>query len=159
MSTLRITPNDTSKNQLVQNQQIYVALNAISAWSYSSENSINSDYTEPVQPTDESTTSATYVNLANFTKNFNSNGAKAQITFDLTLRGQGVIAIVLNGAITDQIPFNQTNFNQLLYSRIKQVIAGTNNISVQWKAITGTITKANTDTNLGYNFIQISGKN
>lgn len=159
MAQLVILPNDTNKDQDTQNKQISIDFQDITRWSNQILSRLLVDYTEPQAAADESSTSTTFVPLSNFTKNFTVNNALCTININLSLKGIGFIQLIVNDQELRKIPFQNAGFSPFIYNANHQLRNGANQIIIKWAATTGTVTKANSATNQGLNFIQVTSIN
>jgi len=156
MAKLQLIPNETQKTQDVQNQQIFVGFQNIYSWSNAilTENVL--DYVETNNYADETTTYTTYTPLKNFDNStLTVKNPLCIINFTLSLKGQGYIALLINNKIIREIPFNNLGTTILSFSRAETFNVGKNSIGLQWKVITGTVTKSNSFSDPGWNQIQV----
>jgi hypothetical protein len=159
MSQLSILPNEITKTQDVQNQQIFMALNDTSNWANNSLTQIITDYTEPQGPSDETTSSTSYTNMNNFSHIAQVRNPLCLVSFNFALKGVGLVGLVINGTLVREVFFQGTGFTTVVHSNIYTLKSGKNQIVIQWRALSGTIEKANTSTNPGLNSLQITSFN
>lgn len=159
MAKLAILPNELTKDQPTQNSQIFMALNDTQNWSNKTLTLIAVDFTEPLGTINESTSSTTYGNLNNFSKIADVSNPLCLISFNLCLKGVGQIALVVNGIIVREVFFQGIGFTTIVHSNTYQLNNGRNTVTLQWKANTGTVEKANISTAPGFNSIQVTSFN
>ncbi len=159
MPVLNIVSNDPTKP--VEDQLKQTSINVQDLVKYSNQilSKTSVDYTEPSAAANETTTSSAYVNIANFTKNFTINNPLCVVNFVLTLKGNGVISLFINGQLIREIPFNTANFNIMTYYGTHILRTGANQVQLKWRSRTGTITKAMILAENGLNFIQVTSLN
>lgn len=159
MPNLVVFPNDPNKDAQTQFRQIASNAQDLELWSNNILTKLSVDYNEPQSSTDETTSSTNYVDLANFTKNFTINNPLCTVNFNLTLKGIGVVAVVVNQQLVREIFFQNTGFTAVVHSAFYTMRNGSNQISLKWKASTGSVSKANTSINPGLNMIQVVSQN
>ncbi len=155
MPVLNIQANQTNKDANTQFTEIQQGFQDTMTFSNTILTKLLGNYMEPINAGDEVTTSAAYTSLDNFSLNINVNNPFCLITFNLSLSGTGKIGVFVNNLLVQSIPFNSSSFSQIAYINFLTLSKGANRIQLQWQASTGTITKANSTANPGFNQIQI----
>lgn len=128
-------------------------------WSNNTNSQQLVNYTESNQPNDETSTSVGYVTLKNFSFNFTANNPICLVSLTLSLKGVGKVGIFINGLLTQEIPFQNAGFANVTYAPHLNLNGSSTKFSVQWKASTGTITKASSQANPGLNQLFITSTN
>jgi hypothetical protein len=160
MALLSLFPNETQKNQEIQNQQTYVALQSIQKWSNVILTQQDVDYEQTntsnnAQSNDFSTSSTNFVTLPNLTFNFTPKNTLCDVSFNLTLKGKGSVAIIVNGQLLTQIPFDFATFSQLVFVKKIRFSLSNNKINLAIKATTGSVILACSKSTPCYNNMQI----
>jgi hypothetical protein len=159
MGRLNTQTNDVTKEAAVQLGQLSQLGQDTVNWSNNILTQQLVSFTENNNFANESTTSTRYVNLKNFTFNFNSNNPLCVVGFNLSLLGKGFIGIFNNGLLIQEIPFGNTAFTTMPFNQYINFPGNSQKISLQWKATTGTISKANSLATPGHNFLQVTSHN
>jgi hypothetical protein len=156
MALLQIYPNETQKNQDIQNQQTFIALQNIYRWSGEILTQTSVDYIQTDDTVNNLTTNSTvYSNIPNFTYNFSPKNALGLVTFSITLQGTGYIGLFVNGLLLREIPFLNGVFSQVNFNRAESFAIGNNKVSLAWRSTAGTLTLATTKGSPHFNTFQI----
>lgn len=153
---LVLQPNDTIKDVETQLKQINMCLQDTQNWSNGLPSNLAINYKEPVQDKDTTTDSANYKDIPNFSFNFVINNTLCLLNFSLALKGNGVVGVIINGQLVQEVYFQTTGFTPVLHNAFYNLKQGNNIFQLQWRALGGsTISKANTKENLGLNLLQL----
>jgi hypothetical protein len=152
------------KTQEVQNQQTYIALQSIQKWSgqiltQSDVDFVLTNQTNNAFPKDLTQNSTSYVNIPNFTFQFSPKNSLALVQFNLTLKGTGFVALLINGQILREVPFFNGSFSQVVFTGMERFSISTNKIGLAWKATNGTLTLGSSKVTSCYNRVQVTDFN
>lgn len=161
MSSLSTNLPDLSQPPATQLTQLYQMGNDIVNYSQNISSQLLVDYTEPVQSSNETTTSISYSPFRNFTTNFSPNNPLCTVNFHLFLQGNGFIGIFFNGLLSQEIYFLNPAVTTLTFSKVFNLGSGKKNISLQWKSSSKstTCTKINSQSQPGLNNFQVKSEN
>jgi hypothetical protein len=161
MPVLQTNLNELSKDPPTQLAQVQYALNDIVNLSGQQVSQLLVDYTEPSSATNETTQSTTYVPFKNFTINFTPNNPMCDVIIHMFLQGNGFIGIFFNGLLTQEIYFLNPSASTVPFTKVFQLSANKNKISLQWRANNSntTLTKVNSPSQPANNSLQIRSQN
>jgi hypothetical protein len=155
MAKLDLLINEPNKDQETQNKQLYLSLQNILNWSNNILTQLAVDFKERPNAGDISITDTNYVAIDGYNQSVTTKNPLCMICLNLQLRGSGYVGVFINGLLSTEIPFNNLSFNPVIHNFYYNINVGQNNIQIKWRANTGTIVKANSTTNPGFNSFQI----
>lgn len=156
MAKLDLLINEPQKDTETQFKQIFLCLQNLFSWSNAILTQLALDSKEQLNAGDVSATSITYVALPpNYLNTISVKNPLSLISLNLQLQGSGYIGVFINGLLNSEIPFSNLSYSPVIHSYYYNLKVGSNTIEIKWRANSGTITKANSITNSGFNSLQV----